>query len=66
LVGEWRAGDVRGTVSRLRAGRRSGWQADLALLGDRAWWPGERRAIAPDWLVQEENRRECDSRAVFG
>ena len=28
--------------------------ADLALLGDRAWWPGERRAIEPDRLVQEE------------
>ena len=40
--------------------------AGLALLGDRAWWPGERRAIEPDRLVQEENPHEYDSPAMFG
>ena len=40
--------------------------AGLALLGDRAWWPGERRAIEPAGIIREESRHEYDSRAVIG
>ena len=41
--------------------------AGLALLGDRAWWPGERGSRkAPVPLVRDETQRDWHSHSVFG